>query len=191
MPENTRKAVFIDRDGTLIEEVDFLSRVEEMRLFEYTRPALESLKAAGFYLFVVTNQSGIARGYFDVSAVEAIHESLQAHAGNLIDGFYHCPHLPDAGCKCRKPLPGMIKEAAEQFGIDLSASWMIGDKALDILAGKNAGTRTILVETGYGAEHRENLPARPDLIVKDLSEAVQKILQSSESVASPTAVTLQ
>ncbi len=187
MPQQQqRKAVFLDRDGTLIEEVNFLSRVDEMKLFSYTKDSLQDLKSAGFCLFVITNQSGIARGYFDKSAVHAIHEKLQEEVGGIFDGFFHCPHLPDAGCRCRKPSPGMIIDAATQFDIDLAASWMIGDKTLDIETGRSAGTKSVLVQTGYGERAINALSFQPDLVSKDLGEAVQEILRRAGSASFPT-----
>ncbi|MGI8668974.1 MAG: D-glycero-alpha-D-manno-heptose-1,7-bisphosphate 7-phosphatase, partial [Aridibacter sp.] len=146
-----QKAVFLDRDGTLIEEVNFLSTVEETELFPFTIEALKLLRDAGFLFFITTNQSGIARGYFDASAVNAIHAKIQNElkANDLrIESFHFCPHLPDAGCKCRKPNTGMLEQTLENFEIDLSKSWMVGDKMLDIEMGFNAGTKTALVKTG-------------------------------------------
>lgn len=169
-------AIFLDRDGTLIEEVNFLSRVEDLRIFPYTKNALERLAAAGFLLFVVTNQSGIGRGLFTREDMHEIHKALRAEFGDLITDFYYCPHLPDEGCDCRKPKTALIERAASEHGIDLANSWFIGDKDIDIQTGMNARTRTCLVSTGYGSKHQEILDEPPTLIVENIAEAAEKIV---------------
>ncbi|MBX3266932.1 MAG: HAD family hydrolase [Acidobacteria bacterium] len=179
MTNELQKAVFLDRDGTLIEEVDFLSRVEDMRLFASTAAALTRLHQAGFKLFVVTNQSGIARGYFGEADVHAIHDQLQADLGGMISGFQFCPHMPNAGCRCRKPNIGMIEASVGPSVLDIENSWMIGDKLLDIETGFNAGLRTALVRTGYGSKAADLLERRPDVIADDIGEAVDLILGRS------------
>ncbi|MBK9162490.1 MAG: HAD family hydrolase [Acidobacteria bacterium] len=176
MTNELQKAVFLDRDGTLIEEVDFLSRVEDMRLLSSTAAALSRLREAGYELFVVTNQSGIARGFFGESEVDAIHDRLQSELGGLISGFQFCPHMPDAGCRCRKPNVGMIEASLSGETVDTANSWMIGDKLLDIETGFNAGLRTALVRTGYGAKVAAALEREPDLIADDIGMAVDLIL---------------
>jgi D-glycero-D-manno-heptose 1,7-bisphosphate phosphatase len=173
-----KKIVFLDRDGTLIEEIDFLSTVEETRLFPFTVEALRLFKDAGFEFAVTTNQSGIARGYFDDQAVEAIHrriEELLEEEGVGIKSYQYCPHLPDAGCPCRKPSIGMIEQASEGHEVDLENSWVIGDKILDVTMGFNAGTKTALVLTGYGAEHQNELTRKPTIIAENLLEAARMI----------------
>jgi D-glycero-D-manno-heptose 1,7-bisphosphate phosphatase len=171
-----QRAVFLDRDGTLIEEVNFLSKVEDLKFFPFTDSSVKRLKAAGFLVIVVTNQSGVARGLFEEAAVGAIHDSIQDKLTDKIDAFFHCPHLPDAGCGCRKPGTGMIEAACEAFDIDLGRSWMVGDKELDVLTGVNAGLGTILVRTGYGSAHATSMSRRPDHFAEDLSDAVDIIL---------------
>ncbi len=176
-----QKAIFLDRDGTIIEEVNFLSTVENTKLFPYTIEALKLFSNAGFRLFVTTNQSGISRGYFGASAVNAIHSKIQnelAEADIKIEGFFFCPHFPDDGCKCRKPNIGMIDQALENFEIDLDKSWVIGDKKLDIGMGFNANTLTALVLTGYGAKHELELKRKPDLISENVLEAAKLIVSS-------------
>jgi len=175
-------AIFLDRDGTLVEEVNFLSRVEDLRVFSYSRQAVRSLKEHGFRIFVVTNQSGIARRKFAETAMHSIHEEIQNQLDGLIDAFYYCPHLPDAGCRCRKPDTGMIEAAARDFDIDLTRSWMVGDKKLDVETGKNALLRTALVLTGYGAAHRATLNFEPEMITPDLGDAVTQICLSTAKV---------
>ena len=171
-----RPAVFIDRDGTLIEEVNFLSRVEDVRIFSYTREAIELLKNSGFLIMVVTNQSGIGRGIYTEAAMNAIHEKLQIDLSGSIDAFYFCPHLPCDGCACRKPGLGMIEAGCADFGVDMQNSWMIGDKKLDIETGFNAGIRTALVKTGYGQQHVTQLERAPDIVADDLLDAIKLLL---------------
>jgi D-glycero-D-manno-heptose 1,7-bisphosphate phosphatase len=170
-----KPAVFVDRDGTLIEEVNFLSRVEDLRIFPFTSDALKLLKDKGFLVIVVTNQSGIGRGKFDEKTMHSIHERIQEELSDSIDGFYYCPHLPDDGCECRKPGLGMIRAAAADFEIDLEASWMIGDKSLDMKTGRNANIRTALVLTGYGLTEQTSLEHVPDMVTRDLKEAAARI----------------
>lgn len=173
---NAQKAVFLDRDGTLIEEVNFLSRVEDLRFFSFTDECVRRLKEAGYLVIVVTNQSGIGRGIFDEAAVHSIHDAITARLSAPVDAFYFCPHLPDAGCACRKPATGMIDTAGREHDIDLNGSWMIGDKRMDIETGFAAGISTALVRTGYGKASALLEGRPPDLVAKDLSEAVDIIL---------------
>ncbi len=174
---NKMPAAFIDRDGTLIEEVNFLSRVEDLILFSYTSEAIDLLKANGFKVIVVTNQSGIGRDIYDEAAMQSIHDEMQRQLDNSIDAFYHCPHLPCDGCECRKPSLGMIDSAKRDFEIDMSRSWMIGDKRIDAETGFNAGIRTAMVRTGYGRSHEAELEQRPDVTADDLLAAVREILK--------------
>ncbi len=179
MPLNrTQKAVFIDRDGTLIEEVNFLSRLEDLQFFSYTAEAVRILKENGFLIIVVTNQSGIGRGIFDEAAMRRIHEKIQADLPEKLDAFYFCPHLPDEGCACRKPNPGMIEAACRDFAIDLENSWIIGDKAIDIETGFNAKIKTAMVMTGYGRKDIKKLAKMPDFAAENLLEAVKLITEN-------------
>lgn len=174
-----KKIVFLDRDGTLIEEVDFLSTVEETKLYPVTIEALKLLRDAGFLFAVTTNQSGIARGYFDENAVDAIHQRIQellSPAALEISSFHFCPHFPDAGCVCRKPGVGMIEQVSKNMDVDIENSWVIGDKILDIGMGFNAGTKTALVLTGYGEKHKPDLVRQPDLIATDILDAAKQIV---------------
>lgn len=182
-----RPAAFIDRDGTLIEEVNFLSRVDDLRIFSYTAEALRRLKENGFLIIVVTNQSGIGRRIYGEADMRSIHDEIQRELGNAIDGFYFCPHLPDAGCQCRKPNLGMLRSAGDDFPIDLTDSWMIGDKRLDVETGFNAGIGTAMVRTGYGRDHSVQMDRRPDIIADDLLQAVEQILEFKKSVIPVTA----
>lgn len=168
-----RKAAFIDRDGTLIEEVNFLSRLEDLRIFSYTAEAVRILRDNGFLIVVVTNQSGIGREFFEEAAMHEIHRAIQAELN--LDAFYFCPHLPTDGCRCRKPNTGMIEAATKDFSIDLANSWMIGDKAIDVETGFNAGIKTALVLTGYGEKTAQEIKRKPDVIAKNLLEAAESI----------------
>jgi len=176
--KNTKKqpAVFLDRDGTLIEEVNFLSRVEDLRLFPFTADALKLLRDNGFLLIGVTNQSGIGRGIFDEESMHAIHNEIQKKVGGIIDAFYFCPHLPSDGCRCRKPRSGMIQAATADFDIELENSWIVGDKKIDIDFAKNAHLQSILVATGYGAHDKALLERQPDLFADDFGGAARQIV---------------
>lgn len=165
-----QEAVFLDRDGTLIEEVNYLSSPEQVRVFPGAAAAVRRWNEAGVKVIVVTNQAGVARGYFPESRIAEIHAHLSAvlaESGAVIDAYYHCPHHATHGvgeyriaCSCRKPSPGMLLTAAKEHGLDLSRSWMVGDKLCDVKAGAAAGCRTVLVRTGYGADvARQPLPA--------------------------------
>ncbi|MGI9054236.1 MAG: D-glycero-alpha-D-manno-heptose-1,7-bisphosphate 7-phosphatase [Pyrinomonadaceae bacterium] len=171
-----QKAIFLDRDGTLIEEVNFLHRIEDLRFFSYTRKAVALLKENDFLIIVVTNQSGIGRRIYDDAAMHSIHEAIQERIEDKIDAFYFCPHLPSEGCACRKPNLGMIENAAENFEIDFENSWMIGDKAIDVETGFKAGIKTALVLTGYGKKAATELNGKPDIVAENLLEAVRGIL---------------
>src|SRR5215217_6997577 len=126
-----QKAVFIDRDGTLIEEVNFLHRVEDLRYFPFTDEAVGLLKESGFLVVLVTNQSGIGRGIYTEADMNSVHAQIQKDLTKKLDAIYFCPHLPDEECECRKPRLGMITAATTDLPIDLEESWMIGDKNLD------------------------------------------------------------
>jgi histidinol-phosphate phosphatase family protein len=170
-----RPAVFFDRDGTLIHEVHYCSSPEQVRVVEGAVEALQRLSVAGYVLVVVTNQSGIGRGYFthdDYERVQAEVERLLAPA--VIAATYYDDSTPDTPSDRRKPSPRMIEEAREELGLDLSRSWMVGDKTSDVECGKNAGLRTVLVETGHGADHRD---CGADAVAPDVVRAVDYILQ--------------
>lgn len=178
----TKPAVFLDRDGTLIEEANYLSRPEQLKLFAFAAAAVRLLNENGFLVVLITNQSGIGRGFFNENDLRAIHEKLVADlaAQNArLDAIYFCPHAPENDCVCRKPKTGMIRQALVDFSIDLENSWVIGDKAIDVELGFNAGTKTALVLTGYGISEREKLSEKPDFVAGNLLEAAEKIIGSS------------
>lgn len=176
-----KKAVFVDRDGTLIEEVNFLSRVEDLVVFPFTPSAIRRLKDAGFLVIVLTNQSGIGRGLYSVDDMHAVHNALQTEVGGLIDAFYFCPHLPDEGCRCRKPNLGMIEAAQADFEIEMNGSWMIGDKNLDVWIAENAGINSAMVMTGYGRGHLSELEKRPLIVAENFGDAVGEVVEDAEA----------
>lgn len=146
-----RQAVFFDRDGTLMEEVNYCADPSQVRVFPGVAVALRSLKDAGFLNIIISNQSGIGRGYFTEAQYQAVQRELLRQIGEgLIDAAYFCPDAPDAPSTCRKPEPGMLLDAARDFEIDLERSVMVGDKTSDIKCARHAGMRSILVATGYG-----------------------------------------
>jgi len=174
-----RPAIFLDRDGTLVEEVNYLSRVEDLRLFPFSADAVRRLKEAGFLIIVVTNQSGIGRGIYTEAEMHAIHEAIQNELNGAIDAFYFCPHLPCDGCDCRKPKLGMIEAAARDLEIDVENSWMIGDKKIDVETGLSAGMRTALVLTGYGTQHKGSLEQLPEIMEDDLEAVAAEVVRIS------------
>ena len=157
-----RPAVFLDRDGTVNVEVHYLSQPEQIELLPTVSETISMLNSRGIPVVIVTNQAGVARGYFPEHRLIAIHDHLRrilAEKNACIDGVYYCPHHPSAGlgeyrkvCDCRKPMPGMLKRAASELAIDLTRSLLIGDRESDLQAGSNAGCQTALVTTGYGVE---------------------------------------
>ena len=183
-----KKAVFLDKDGTLVENVPYNVDPEKIRLAEGAEEGLRSLKAAGYELIVVSNQSGVARGYFDEAALEPVERRLRkifTDAGVSLDGFYYCPHHPDAlvdryreNCFCRKPRPGLIFKAAREHEIDLSRSWMIGDILDDIEAGRRAECGTILIDNGNETIWHLTAYRRPDYRGVDFSDAARHILEA-------------
>ncbi|GCE48726.1 D-glycero-D-manno-heptose 1,7-bisphosphate phosphatase [Thermosporothrix hazakensis] len=192
------RAVFLDRDGTLVHSVHYPSRPEQLRLYDGIAPALRELQAMGFLLIVVTNQSGIARGYFTEADLQRMHASLSANLsaqGVFLDGFYHCPHHPDGvvpelafRCACRKPQPGMLLRAAAERDIDLQASWFIGDILDDVEAGNRAGCRTVLVD--LGTEQPPASPSRcPAFVARDTLHAL-RIVQAVTALQDSTELDL-
>jgi D-glycero-D-manno-heptose 1,7-bisphosphate phosphatase len=182
------RAVFLDRDGTLNVEVNYLHRVADLVLIPSAAQAVRTLNQAGYLVIVVTNQAGIARGYYDEAALHAFHahfSNVLAASGAHLDAIYFCPHHPDftGTCMCRKPAPGLLQRAAAEWCIDLQQSWLIGDNSSDIKAGCAGGCRTILVRSGYGAQVEARLSideaVRPDTIVDDIGAAVRYILEHS------------
>ena len=172
----TKRAVFLDRDGTMAKDVHYCRRPEDFRLFPNTAKAIKLLSEHGFKVIVITNQSGIARGYFTEEALAQIHEKMKAELakeGAWIDGIYYCPHHPDDNCNCRKPKPKLVLQAAKEHDIDLKHSFVVGDLSLDIDMGKAVGCKTILLRDSP----QEDMSISPDYIVSDLLEATQLVLK--------------
>jgi D-glycero-D-manno-heptose 1,7-bisphosphate phosphatase len=174
-PSQPRPAIFIDRDGTIIHDADYLSSINELEVFDFARESLSMLREKGYLIIVISNQSGIGRGMFDSAAVHAIHREINERLGGFIDAFYFCPHVPDDGCECRKPAIGLLRQATDDFDIDIPNSWVIGDKRSDVELGFNAGTATALVMTGYGETELPRLERMPDLVAADLLAAARDI----------------
>lgn len=186
-----RPAVFVDRDGTLLEEAGYLDRLERLVFFPFAIDAVRLLNRAHYAVVVVTNQSGIARGMYGEPFVREAHAVIHTRmeeGGARVDGFYYCPHHPDAtlpefkrDCDCRKPAPGMLLTAARELGLDLSRSFSVGDKWTDVAVGRAVGARGILVRTGYGRSSEASLPrdVTPAAVEDNLIAAVAWILRQS------------
>jgi histidinol-phosphate phosphatase family protein len=189
-PVNLDRAVFLDRDGTLIEEVGYLDRIDRVELYPWSIDAIRALNRAGLRVIVVSNQSGVARGFFTESVVEEVHRriaDLLESGGASIDAYYYCPHHPDGkvagfagACDCRKPSRGLVDRAVRELGIDPTRSFAVGDRWLDVALARSIGGRGILVRTGYGAreEQRPQADLVADAIVNNLIEAVGWILRA-------------
>lgn len=185
-----RAAVFLDRDGTLCEEVGYVNHIDRFRVFPWSAPAVRRLNQAGIASVLVTNQSGVARGYFPEILVQEIHAQLQAELARSearLDAIYYCPHHPEGQvaeyrkrCDCRKPAPGMLLRAARDLDLDLAASFMVSDRYQDLFMGFQKGTRGVLLLSGYGKGeylyHKDTWPRQPDCIAGDLLEGVDWIL---------------
>jgi D-glycero-D-manno-heptose 1,7-bisphosphate phosphatase len=189
-------AVFLDRDGTMIEDVGYLDRLDQIAFFPWTIDAVRALNRAGLPVVVITNQSGIARGYFTEAFVDETHRAITARlqaGGARVDAYYYCPHHPRGAiegyairCDCRKPGPGLIERAARDLGLDPARSFMVGDKWLDVGAARAVGARGILVRTGFGAaeETRPHPDLTPDAVVDNLAAAVSWILMNPPPIRS-------
>jgi len=183
---NKYKAIFLDRDGTINEEVDYLCRLDQLRIFPVAAAAIRQINEAGMKTVVVTNQSGVARGFFDEAFIATVHDRIEESLekeGARIDRFYYCPHHPTEGmppyrreCNCRKPKPGMLLRAAEELHIDLTRSYVIGDSRRDIDMAEAVGAQGILVRTGHGDRYRE--PGNAVHIADDILEAVEWIMRN-------------
>lgn len=179
------RAVFLDKDGTLVPNIPYNVDPSRITLASGAGEALLAMAASGYRLYVVSNQSGVARGYFPASALDAVEERLRAllaEEGVVLDGVKWCPHHPEGtvepyavACNCRKPQPGMLTSLAAEHGIDLAASWMIGDTLNDVEAGRAAGCRTILVEGGEEHEWRLSRDRLPHHVTRGLAEAARII----------------
>lgn len=183
------RAVFLDRDGVINEEVSYLTRPEDFRLLPRAAAAIRLLRKHGWRVVVVTNQSGVTRGYYTEADIAAIHERMRrdlARAKTQVDAVYFCPHHPDEGCDCRKPGTLLFERAAADLRLDLAASYFVGDKLTDLLPGKALGGCTILVLTGYGHQEQElarQQGFRPDYIADSLYSAAQWIIRPGDNTA--------
>ncbi len=186
-----RPAVFIDRDGTISEEVGYVNHPSRFKLYPYSFEAVKLLNNNNWLAIVVTNQAGVARGYFSEDVVKEIHgrlDEMMIDASARLDAIYYCAHHPTVGeppyrldCTCRKPKAGLIERAATDFDIDLATSWMVGDRYGDIELARNAGLKSAFVLSGYGRGEweyqRANWKHEPDLVSENLLESVKSILQ--------------
>jgi D-glycero-D-manno-heptose 1,7-bisphosphate phosphatase len=173
-----KRFILLDRDGTLNVERDYLSDPDKLELIPGVPAALKRLRQLGFGLVVVSNQSGVGRGYFGLDAVARVQERLRevlAAEGASVDAFYVCPHAPGEACDCRKPLTGMVERAVADWGFDPSQGYVIGDKAADVELGRAVGAKSILVRTGWGKDAERDGIATPDAVVDDLPAAVRWI----------------
>jgi len=184
------RAIFMDRDGTLCEEVGYVNHPERCWLLTRSAEAIRKVNESGFRAVVVTNQAGVARGYFEETMIGLVHERLRrllAARGARLDGIYYCPHHPDVGeppyrqdCNCRKPRPGLLLSAAKDLGLDLPRCYVIGDTTKDIEMASRVNATGVLVLTGYGRGewefHRERFHAQPSHVAEDLLDAVEWVL---------------
>ena len=188
-------AVFLDRDGTINEEGGYINHVDRLKLIDGAAEAVALLGRHGLKTIVVTNQAGVARGYYPAEHLPKLHDRLREllkEGGAELDAIYYCPHHPDVGeppfrkdCDCRKPRLGMIRSAEREHGVDAARSYMVGDKISDVEFGRKAGCKSILVLTGYGKGeleyHRDKLSGEPDYIADDLLDAAKWIVRDLEA----------
>lgn len=185
-----KRAIFLDRDGTLNEEVGYICELAQFRLYDFAAEAVRLINEAGWLAIVVTNQSGIARGLLTEESLAQVHERMKselAQGGAYVDAIYHCPHHPELGappylleCDCRKPKPGLLNRAAEEFELDLSACVAVGDRLRDVETAQAVGGRGVLVLTGFGRERMESESGvQPDHVATNLLEAVRWAINES------------
>lgn len=191
-------AVFLDRDGTVNVEKDFLSSPDQLQLIPRSAAAIRELNNLGVRVFVITNQSGVARGLFSEADVLKVHEALKELLkleDAFVDDFFYCPHLLGAAdrrynkdCDCRKPKPGMLRQAERKYSLDLRRSFVVGDRCIDVATGKAVAAGTVMVSTGYGAKEIHDCRNEPDFFAQDLMEGVTyirgKILASERTLTS-------
>jgi len=182
------KAIFVDRDGTISRDVLYLNSPDQFTMYPGVGPGIRTLKKKGYKIIVITNQSGIGRGYFTEQQLLSIHEKMAEEFqkfGVTLDGIYYCPHHPDDKCNCRKPRTGLFEQAITDHDIDVKKSFMIGDKILDIGAGKKAGTKTILIPEPHVRDdclsNKSRWEYAPDYIADDFCDAVEWILKREEN----------
>ena len=190
-----KRAVFIDRDGTLSEEVGYINHPARFRLFPYSAEAIKHLNDKGWLAIVTTNQAGVARGYFSEEMIQTVHKAMEEEltaAGARLDAIYYCAHHPSVGeppyrfdCDCRKPKPGLITRAVNDLKIDIENSWMVGDRYSDVELARNAGVKSAFVLSGYGRgewEHqRQSWTQQPDMVAENLLQVVLNIVGEPKS----------
>jgi D-glycero-D-manno-heptose 1,7-bisphosphate phosphatase len=179
-----RPAAFLDRDGTICEEVGYLNHISRLMIYPWAAGAIRRLNDAGIPVVVVTNQSGVSRGYFPESLVVEVHSKMARElgdAGAQLDAIYYCTHKRDDNCTCRKPLPGLLQRAAAEHALDLSRSFVVGDRYSDVVLAHASGARSIMVMSGYGRGeyelHHHGWPQQPDLVSENLETAVDIIIR--------------
>jgi D-glycero-D-manno-heptose 1,7-bisphosphate phosphatase len=188
LPEpKPRQAVFLDRDGTVAEDVGYLNHLSRFQMYAYSAAAIRRLNEAKLPVVIVTNQAGVARGYFPEELVQQVHARMIAELaaqGARVDAVYYCPHADEDNCACRKPRPGMLERAAREHHLELRGSWMVGDRSVDMEMAHATGCRSILVLSGYGRGeyewHHKNWKRQPEHIVENLEKAVEIILKESQ-----------
>lgn len=175
--ESYKPAVFLDRDGVLAEENSYVANIEDLHLFPYAEECIRQIHRKGYYAIIITNQSGVARGLFTEIALQDMNEYLEKVT--KVDAVYYCPHHPDGmvkqyrmACRCRKPETGLFEQACKDFSIDIEHSYMVGDRAGDIIAGQRLGMKTVLLESGYGTKRLE-ADVEPDYILADLRDVIE------------------
>ena len=181
-----RRAVFLDRDGTIAEDMGYVNHIERFRMLPGSGKAIRKLNEAGFAVIVVTNQSGVARGYFPESLVGEVHQKMLRELGEVgavVDAIYYCPHGAGDGCACRKPNLGMVQQAAREHGLDLTQAFVVGDRYADMELAFRTGARAVFVKSGYGLGewtwHAKEWALQPHVVAKDLPEAVDWILRQA------------
>ena len=180
--------VFLDRDGTINIEKNYLYRIKDWEWIPGAMEAIKLFNEKGFFVVVITNQSGIARGLYSEEDVDSLHNFVSQQIrsyGGKIDKYYYCPHYPnheEGNCYCRKPLPGMILDASRDLDIDLNRSWIVGDKVSDIQAGKNLNLRNILVLTGHGEKEKDLLSNENQVVCNNILEAAHFVLSASNNL---------
>ncbi len=183
-PDLKNIAVFLDRDGTINEDSGYVSKPAEVVLIKGAVEAVRALNSLGVPVIVITNQSGVGRGYFTEDSLKAVNKrliELLNDGGARIDGLYYCVHLPDDDCGCRKPKPGLITKAASDLGIDPRLSYVIGDKASDAGLARNAGAKAVLVLTGHGRKDVQTLLDAPDFVADDIASAVEWVIEDMKA----------
>ncbi len=187
MTERPRRAVFLDRDGTISEEMGYLNHLTRFHLFAFAAAAIKRLNDAGWPVIVVTNQSGCSRGFFPEEMIHRVHDKLTtdlAAGGARVDAIYYCPHQKLDNCNCRKPLLGMLERAASEHRLELTGSWIVSDRNDDLRMAEAIGGRSVLVLTGYGRGdyewNRSQWPRQPDFVAENLEVAVDTILSQCE-----------